>query len=167
MTYAGQAQFLRRDSRSKVMVIEGSGRDSRGTGTASGTATVTLTADSPTSTRVDVLTEFTVTGKAAQFGRGVMQDVAGRIVDQFAANLAAALESRSLQPTITAGAAAPQTSGLDEGSAEPRPITALPAAKRDDSIDLLGTAGAPVVKRVLPVVVAAMLVGVIIWWFRR
>jgi carbon monoxide dehydrogenase subunit G len=167
MTYGGRAHFSRRDAESKVMVIEGAGRDSRGTGTASGTATVTLTSDSPTSTRVDVLTEFTVTGKAAQFGRGVMQDVAGRIVDQFAANLAAALEARAVQPQVAAiGASRPIPGSDDAMSPGPRAFAAS-SAQDDDSIDLLGAAGAPVLKRVLPVVVAAIVAGVVIWWFRR
>jgi carbon monoxide dehydrogenase subunit G len=167
MTYGGRAHFSRRDAESKVMVIEGAGRDSRGTGTASGTATVTLTTDSPTSTLVDVLTEFTVTGKAAQFGRGVMQDVAGRIVDQFATNLAAALEARAVHAEVAALGSSRPSPGPDDATSPGSRSFPAPSAKGDDSIDLLGTAGAPVLKRVLPVVVAAIVAGVVIWWFRR
>lgn len=167
MTYGGQATFVRLDDESYVMVIEGTGRDSRGTGTASGTATVWLHAESESSTRVDVLTELTVTGKAAQFGRGVMQDVAGRIVDQFAGNLAVALEERAVQPNPAFSAATGQVAGEPDDSVTPSTNTSAASRRQDDSIDLLGTAGAPVLKRVLPLITAAIVAGVIIWWVAR
>ena len=164
MTYGGRARFVSRDHDAHVLAIEGAGRDSRGTGTAAGTATVTLLTESPTTTRVDVLTELTVTGKAAQFGRGVMQDVAARIVDQFAANLAVALADRTTRPDPALVGNPSVSSGQ---SSNPQPIAAPTRPERVDSIDLLGTAGAPVLKRVLPLVAAAIVAGVVIWWIRR
>ena len=111
--------------------------------------------ESPDRTRVEVATDLTVTGKPAQFGRGVMQDVAGRIIDQFSANLASVIAASG------ARAAA-------EASGEPAPASApTPLPQAADSIDLLGTAGAPVLKRAIPAVaIIAALVG-IIWLIAR
>jgi uncharacterized protein len=112
-----------------------------------------LVAESPTSTRVEVATDLTVTGKPAQFGRGVMQDVAGRIIDQFSGNLAAVIAA-------SGAAAASAASGQPAAPAAPLPQAA-------DSIDLLGTAGAPVLKRVVPAVVIIAAVVGIIWLIVR
>jgi carbon monoxide dehydrogenase subunit G len=81
MTYGGKARFVSRDQDSYTAVIEGTGKETRGTGTATAQVTTKLVSESPDTTRVDVTTDLTITGKAAQFGRGVMQDVAGRIID--------------------------------------------------------------------------------------
>lgn len=154
MVFGGVARFVSKDEASHTLVIEGSGKDSRGGGTAKGQVTAVLVAEGPDRTRVDVSTDLTITGKAAQFGRGVMQDVAGRIVDQFAGNLATLL---------TAGAAA-EAGGTEEAAA----AAPAPTVHADESIDLLGTAGAPVLKRAIPVVIGVVVViGVIVWIARR
>jgi carbon monoxide dehydrogenase subunit G len=154
MTFGGQARFVSKDEATHTLVIEGSGKDSRGGGTAKGQVTAVLVAEAPDRTRVDVSTDLTITGKAAQFGRGVMQDVAGRIVDQFAGNLSTLLGG---------GAAAAAAAGPGEAPAAPRP-----EVHADESIDLLGTAGAPVLKRAIPVVIGVVIVvGVVVWLVRR
>ena len=96
------------DEATHTVVIEGSGKETKGTGTAKGLVTAVLVEEAPDRTRVDVTTEITITGKAAQFGRGVMQDVAARIIDQFSANLAA---------MMTAGSAA-----AEPRARRPRPV---------------------------------------------
>ena len=153
MTFGGQARFVSKDEATHTLVIEGSGKDSRGGGTAKGQVTAVLVAEAPDRTRVDVSTDLTITGKAAQFGRGVMQDVAGRIVDQFAGNLAT---------LIAAGAAA--EAGTSEEAAEGGTTHAAPppTVHADESIDLLGTAGAPVLKRAIPVVIGVVVVVAVI-----
>jgi len=155
MTYGGKARFVEKDEANHRAVIEGTGKETRGSGTASAHVTCQLIAESPDRTRVEVATDLTVTGKPAQFGRGVMQDVAGRIIDQFSANLASVIADSG------ARAAA-------EASGEPAPVSApTPLPQAADSIDLLGTAGAPVLKRVIPAVaIIAALVG-IIWLIAR
>jgi hypothetical protein len=170
MTFAGQARFVSRDEATHTMVIEGSGKETKGTGTAKGTVTAVLVEEAPDRTRVDINTEFSITGKAAQFGRGVMQDVAGRIIDQFSANLAATMTASG----AAAGAAAAATEGAADGSgpaAASSPAAAAPAAAlphHEDSIDLLGTAGAPVLKRAVPAAIAAVVViAIIVWAVRR
>lgn len=157
MVFGGWAKFVSKDEAAHTLVIEGSGKDSRGGGTAKGRVTAVLVAEAPDRTRVDVNTDLTITGKAAQFGRGVMQDVAGRIVDQFAGNLA----------TLIAASAAAEAGGAEEiaagGAAAPPPTV-----HADESIDLLGTAGAPVLKRAIPIVIGVVIVvGVIVLIARR
>lgn len=152
MTFAGEARFLSKDEGTHTVVIEGAGKETKGTGTAKGVVTAVLVEEAPDRTRVDVTTEFTVTGKAAQFGRGVMQDVAGRIVDQFSANLAARMTA----------AGSPEVGDASSDATAPR---ALPRAA--DSIDLLETAGAPVLKRAIPIVVGLVVVIGVILWIRK
>lgn len=160
MVFAGQARFVSKDEDSRTVVIEGAGKETKGTGTAKGVVTAVLVAEAPDRTRVDVTTEITITGKAAQFGRGVMQDVAARIIDQFSANLAAMMTGPA--PAVAAAEA------VAGGEAMPPAPTAAPLPHHEEAIDLLGTAGAPVLKRVVPVVVGLLVVvGVIIWIARR
>jgi len=141
MTYGGTARFVETDEANGRAVIDASGKESRGSGTAKALVTTQLVAESPTSTRVEVVTDLVVTGKPAQFGRGVMQDVAGRIIDQFAANLSAVI------------------------AAEINPVTDQPVVvpQAADSIDLLGAAGAPVLKRLIPIAIGVVAVVGIIW----
>ena len=159
MVFGGVARFVSKDEATHTLVIEGSGKDSRGGGTAKGQVTAVLVAEAPDRTRVDVNTDLTITGKAAQFGRGVMQDVAGRIVDQFAGNLATLLAAGA---AAEAGSTAEAAEGGTTHAAPP------PTVHADESIDLLGTAGAPVLKRAIPVVIGVLLVvGVIVLVARR
>jgi carbon monoxide dehydrogenase subunit G len=163
MTYRGKATFLERDSATHVAVIEGSGNEARGSGTAKANAHVSLHADGPDRTRVDVATDLVITGKAAQFGRGIMQDVAARIVDQFAANLAALMAAPEPVP---AAADEASTTAPGEGAAAPSAAPAAPAPDLpydDDAIDLIGTAGVPVLKRAAPVLAGVALLA-LLWW---
>lgn len=158
MVYGGQARFVSRDEATHTVVIEGSGKETRGTGTAKGVVTAKLVAEAPDKTRVDVLTDLTITGKAAQFGRGVMQDVAGRIIDQFSANLAATMAA-------TGAAAAAAAAGVEGVEGAAAVVTApAPLPKAAESIDLLGTAGAPVLKRAIPVAIGVVVVVAVIIW---
>jgi carbon monoxide dehydrogenase subunit G len=156
MVFGGQARYVSKDEATHTMVIEGSGKETKGSGTAKGKVTAVLVAEAADRTRVDVSTDLTITGKAAQFGRGVMQDVAGRIVDQFSANMATMIGATS------PAAVGADTAAAAEGGASAAAPAALPQA--DEAIDLLGTAGAPVLKRAVPVAIGlVVIVGIIIW----
>jgi carbon monoxide dehydrogenase subunit G len=153
MTYGGEARFVSKDASAHIAIIEGTGKESRGTGTAKAHVTTELIAESPTTTRVDVTTDLTITGKAAQFGRGVMQEVAGRLVDQFAGNLEQVIAAGS------APAAAPAADGA------PTPAAAAPApVKQAEALDLGSVAMGPVLKRAIPVVIGAVVVIGVLWW---
>jgi uncharacterized protein len=90
LSYRGRARYVTKDADSRTIVIQGTGKDAKGGGAASATVTAVLTGDGGTTT-VATTTDLEVTGRPAQFGRGVMHDVASKLVGQFAANLAAAL----------------------------------------------------------------------------
>ena len=92
MTYAGTAHFSERDEQARSITLEASGKETRGAGTASATVRSSLE-DEGGQTKVVVHTTMNVTGRPAQFGRGVMAEVSGRIIEKFAANLAALLAS--------------------------------------------------------------------------
>ena len=158
MTYGGQARFLSKDESTHTAVIEGTGKETRGSGTARANVTTAMVAEGPNLTRVDVTTDLTITGKAAQFGRGVMQDVAGRLVSQFASNLEGVIASRIPQP---------QQSSAEDGvattasvSTEPRTVV---APQQAEALDLGSVAMGPVLKRVVPVIVGIVAVVAIIW----
>lgn len=90
MQYNGTGTYVQRDEQARRAVIEAMGRDKRGNGTANATVTAQLTPDGD-GTAVHVTTDLAVTGKPAQFGRGVMQDVSDKLLLQFVACLQAKL----------------------------------------------------------------------------
>ncbi|WP_448641543.1 SRPBCC family protein [Geodermatophilus sp. URMC 63] len=90
LTYQGKASFVEKDEATHRAVIDGRGKDQRGNGTAAALITAKLKGEGD-STRVDVLTDLNITGRPAQFGRGVMTDVGNKLLGQFADKLAAQL----------------------------------------------------------------------------
>jgi carbon monoxide dehydrogenase subunit G len=124
MTYAGKAHFTEKDEATKTVVLEASGKETRGSGTASATIRSSLQ-DENGQTRVLVRTTMTVTGRPAQFGRGVMAEVGGRIIGKFAANLAAQLSGEGAP-----AASADETPGTPapDSEAAGTPAAGTPAA---------------------------------------
>ena len=90
LTYQGKASFIEKDEAAHKAVIDARGKDQRGNGTAAAVVTAKLAAEGSI-TRVDVLTDLNITGRPAQFGRGVMTDVGNKLLGQFADKLAAQL----------------------------------------------------------------------------
>ena len=86
LVYNGSGTFVEKDESTHRMVIDAKGKDKRGNGTAGAHVTATLT-EAGTGTKVEVLTDLAITGKPAQFGRGVMQDVSDKLLGQFTACL--------------------------------------------------------------------------------
>lgn len=103
LTYAGKARFTERDEQAKSITLEASGKETRGAGTASATVHSSLVDEGGGQTRVTVHTSMNVTGRPAQFGRGVMADVGGRIIEKFATNLAAQLAAGGQEEAGGAG----------------------------------------------------------------
>ena len=91
LTYKGKARFVEKDEAAYRAVIDAHGKDARGNGTAAATVTATLQPDGDDATNVAVHTALNITGKPAQFGRGVMVDVGNKLLGQFAACLATQL----------------------------------------------------------------------------
>jgi carbon monoxide dehydrogenase subunit G len=91
--YSGTATIEETDTAARTLSIVAAGKEQRGSGTAKATVRTRLVVISENETRVEVVTDLEITGKAAQFGRGIIAEVSARLVDQFAANLAAELVS--------------------------------------------------------------------------
>jgi carbon monoxide dehydrogenase subunit G len=106
LTYKGKASFVEKDEAAHRAVISAQGRDARGNGTASAKVSATLSHQGD-GTKVDVVTDLDITGKPAQFGRGVMVDVGNKLIGQFADCLAGKLTSGGAPAEASAGAAAP------------------------------------------------------------
>jgi carbon monoxide dehydrogenase subunit G len=149
--FKGQASFVSRDDVAHTAMLKGEGRDTTGKGTASAIITAQLTEVTPTSTKCTVVTNLTISGKVAQFGRGALADVSDKLLAQFSENLNQLIDG-SPAPATTATTSAP----VAAASQEIRKIESAEVAP----LDLLGTAGAPILKRAIPVVVA--LVAVVI-----
>jgi len=134
MTYKGKGTFVERDSTNHKVVVDAQGRDSRGNGTASAKATLSMTDDGG-KTKVTVVTEMQITGKPAQFGRGVMSDVGDKILGQFASCLADEFADAPAPEATPAAAssqgastpAAPVATGVEPISADATPVAAPPA----------------------------------------
>jgi hypothetical protein len=126
LLYKGSGEFLSKDADTRTVVIKASGKDARGNGTAAATVTVTLEADGA-ATRGAVVTDLSITGKPAQFGRGLISEVGGKILNSFATCLAT-----ELAPTTTPAEAAetPKLSVVEkERPAAPSAPTAAPTAQ--------------------------------------
>jgi carbon monoxide dehydrogenase subunit G len=102
LTYRGTANFSERDPDARTILVTASGKETRGAGTASATVQASLEPSGDDATKVTMHTTMNVTGRPAQFGRGVMVEVGGKLVEQFAQNLAQQL-GRDLE-TDTGGA---------------------------------------------------------------
>ncbi|MDH4170040.1 MAG: SRPBCC family protein [Acidimicrobiia bacterium] len=156
--YKGAAMFVERDDSNYKAVLKGDGRDGRN-GNASALITAALASVDAETTKVTVDTDLTVTGKVAQFGRGVMADVSAKLMAQFAENLEALLEADGAEGDV--GAAVEQLPDLSEpvtaASTEP-PVVRLIDSPEPEAVDLLETAGAPILKRLAPVVAVIVLI---------
>jgi carbon monoxide dehydrogenase subunit G len=149
--FKGQASFVTRDDAAHTASLKGEGRDTTGKGTASAIITAQLASVTPTSTKCTVVTNLTISGKVAQFGRGALADVSDKLLAQFSENLNQLITSA---PATTSAPAATTTAQTTTASPEIRKIESAEVAP----LDLLGTAGAPILKRAIPVVVALIVV---------
>jgi carbon monoxide dehydrogenase subunit G len=181
--YKGVARIVETDEVAHRIVIRAEGRDTRGQGNANATVTATLAPDGDATT-VGIDTDLQVTGKVAQFGRGVMADVSSKLLGQFVECLHSKVltgdgpDARAAAPAATPAApttpAAPEIrSAPTETPAEPSTPAASPGVRKIDApeaqaVDLGRVAGGAVAKRVVPVVVvAAVVIGVVIWLLVR
>jgi carbon monoxide dehydrogenase subunit G len=167
LTYKGKAAFVEKDATAHRAVIDARGRDARGNGTAAAKVTATLREDAG-STAVDVHTDLNITGKPAQFGRGVMTDVGNKLIGQFSDNLAAELSGRD---DADETGPAPETAGAGPGTRRPEaagagpgvqpPATSATGSADVEAINLFGSAGPAVAKRLAPVAAAVLVIVLI------
>jgi uncharacterized protein len=128
LTYKGKASFIEKDEAAHRATIDAQGKDSRGNGTAAAKVTAVLTAEDAATTRVGVVTDLNITGKPAQFGRGVMVDVGNKLIGQFADCLAGKLAAGAGAETAPAAPAkAPAKAAPAKAPAKAAPAKAAPA----------------------------------------
>jgi len=131
VAYSGKASFEEIDKDAHRVVLKAAGRETRGSGTANATVNARLHDDGGR-TRVTVETSFNVTGRPAQFGRGVMNEVGAKLIDRFAENLAELLRGDTEAATATQPAAetATETAAATPAAAPAEPATGeAPAAE--------------------------------------
>ena len=153
VSYQGEATFKEKDASAHRAIIRANGKETRGQGNAAAVVTCELK-DEGDATVCVLTTDLTISGKAAQFGRGVLADVSGKLIGQFA---------RRLEADLLAGAA-------PASAATPGPVSA-PAAfsgpQADDTaaadLNVLSLIAAPLAKRALPVA-GGLLVGALLGW---
>lgn len=161
LTYSGKGRFVERDEAAHRVVVEASGRDTRSAGTAGATITANLVGQGD-ETLVDVVTDLTVTGKPAQFGRGMISDVSAKLLGQFADCLAGKLAAGD-EPAAPIEAAA----GSSPGSGDAQPAAAPAATATLDQaepVDLFRLAGSTDAARKTAIYgLGALVLAVIAW----
>ncbi|HZJ27858.1 MAG TPA: SRPBCC family protein [Acidimicrobiia bacterium] len=179
--YQGSATLESTDDATHTAVIAASGRDTRGQGNASATVQLTLASDG-SGTQVNVSTDLSITGKVAQFGRGVLVDVSAKLLAQFVENLDRDVLSVTTAdpapedgPGAGAEPASPPPRSVDASANGGRPgvSSAAPAVVRTidgpeaEPVDLLAVSGGSVGRRLLPVAVGILVVLLVVWGIRR
>jgi uncharacterized protein len=159
--YKGSARFIEKDDAHHQAVLLAEGRDTRGQGNASATVTARAISDND-GTTVSIVTDLSITGKVAQFGRSVMGDVSAKMLGEFADRLEADVMSQGSgsEPNEPVAEAADESRTTAEES-DPSSVRTIHSAPAEP-VDLLGTAGPSVLKRVVPLVTVVSLV-LLLW----
>lgn len=170
LQYRGKGRFTGTDQATHRTTIEASGTASGGQGTAAAKVQASL-AENGEGTTVSVTTDLTVTGKPAQFGRGLIEDVGKKIIGQFAGCLSkslapAAEPTPEPAPVTTAPVSTTPASQAQPAPVQPAPPRLVPPPVTDE-IDLLDAAGRAVAKRAIPAVAALLVLGLVFRWLRR
>ena len=144
LTYRGTAKFTERDPGTRVVVVDASGKETRGAGTASAAIRATLE-PSGEGTQVLIHTSMNVTGRPAQFGRGVIAEVGGKLVEKFSQNLAqmisdggqaaAAVDGAAVDGAVVDGVAVDGVAG-DDATMVDLPVVDTSAADDATMVDL-------------------------------
>ena len=153
--YKGAAKFKEKDESQYRLVLDATGRDTRGAGNAAAEVTAEMTSDGD-GTKIVIVTDLKVTGKVAQFGRGVMADVSEKLISQLVESLEQKLVESNGSETETPSASDEDIStaenDLSGDSSGPRKVD-MP---EPEPVDLLDTAGAPLFKRFGPFALVAL-----------
>jgi len=156
LTYKGTAKFTEKDEASHTIAIEATGKETRGAGTASANVQASLKPDGA-GTLVSIHTSLNVTGRPAQFGRSLLPEVSGKLIGEFASNLAALIGADSATGTESADSA-----DAESGHSPAATATPAPAVKREESLNAFRFVVVPVLKRVIPVAAIGAAIAVVI-----
>ena len=156
--FKGQASFVSRDDVAHKAKLKGEGLDTPGNGNASALITAELTSVSPTSTTCTVHTDLTISGKVAQFGRGALADVSDKLLAQFSENLNQLITGAPASSAPTTAASSPAATSAPAPAPSEQPAIRIINSPEVAPLDLLGTAGAPILKRAIPALIAVVAV---------
>jgi uncharacterized protein len=186
--FKGQATFVEKDDTNHRAVLKAEGRDTSGKGNASALITAKLEPEGDNATKVTVSTDLTITGRVAQFGRGALADVSTKLLGQFVTQLESTVLNDQSAPSGNGSGGAGTTPAAPPPSAPAAAATSAPATPADSGpatpapaesgvrkvdhaeaqpIDLIDTAGAPIAKRLIPVVVVVVAVLLVVRWRRH
>lgn len=170
--FKGEARFVERDDAAHTATLEAKGRDTKGRGNAAADIHAAAESLSPTSTKCTVTADIHITGKVAQFGRGIMGDVSKKLMDQFAHNLNTMLDD---QEPADAPAAEPASQGAPSAGGESAADSAASTSAEAEQptvrkingpaaepVDLADMAGPALLKRIVPAVAALLLILLLI-----
>lgn len=186
--FKGQANFVERDDTAHRAVLKGEGRDTTGKGNASALITAQLESIDDATTKCVVETDLHITGKVAQFGRGIMGDVSKKLMNQFATNLNTMLDQQPAATTAASAASAgngatadapAEAVGAERASSNGSAVTDAPAATATPAaepslgvrkingpaaapIELSDVAGSAILKRLLPLVGGLVLLWIVV-----
>jgi uncharacterized protein len=177
LVYTGSGTFVDKDEAAHSFVVDAKGKDKRGNGTAGAKVTLSMAESPDGTTDVEVVTDLAITGKPAQFGRGVMQDVSDKLLGQFVAcleqRLSASETETSSEPEAVGAVpddvpVATPLSSAGRGASRPVASTTGPDAGGTEALDL-GTAVLPVLAKAYWKQAAAVGLGllVLVGWLRR
>ena len=180
LSYKGTAKFTEKDLASHTIAIEATGKETRGAGTASATVHASLKPDDAEGqTTVSIHTSLNVTGRPAQFGRSLLPEVSGKLIQQFATNLEAMITADTAASSAAPAAdeAGTDGTGTDGATAEPgqaptgtAPAAVTPAApvvRQEESLNALTFVVVPILKRLIPIAAAAAAIAVVVRRLRR
>jgi carbon monoxide dehydrogenase subunit G len=156
LTYKGTAKFTEKDEASRTIAIQANGKETRGAGTASANVQASLKPDEA-GTLVSIHTSLNVTGRPAQFGRSLLPEVSGKLIGEFASNLAALIEADGATATESEESADAESGDTATAAAKP----AL-AVKQEESLNAFKFVVVPVLKRVIPVAAIGAAIAVLI-----
>jgi carbon monoxide dehydrogenase subunit G len=160
--YKGVASFEEQDADARTAVLRARGRDVRGQGNADARITARLVPDGD-GTRVTVETRLTITGKVAQFGKGMIEEISKKLLAQFAEALEAAVEEEAPQAPPEEAPEAPP-----EASVTAVPVPVMPAQVASVApLELMSVARGAVLKRAVPALVAFAVVIALVVWLAR
>ena len=169
--FKGEARFVERDDVNYAATLKARGRDTGGRGNAEADIHASAEALSPTSTKCIVTADLHITGKVAQFGRGIMGDVSRKLIDQFSHNLNTMLDEQGQEPAAAADPAvdpaelvdAPTEADAEIHDTSPAATAKPPKIRKIDGpaaepVDLADMAGPAMLKRIGPALAAIMLI---------
>jgi len=162
--YKGTATLAEVDEAGRRLVIDATGRDTRGQGNATASIVVTMLEDGD-GTRVEVVTDLAITGKVAQFGRGVLVDVSSKLMRQFVENLERDVLSTPDSPMDATPAAEAPAAPIQEGVPAPSELRRIDS-QEPEAIDLFEMAGESAAKRLVPLGIG-VLVLFLVWRLLR